>query len=74
MVNIPPDAIHGFRNEGDREVKLLLTCQAELGRFFEEASTPLTENDSARANVTLEDIQRVLEIAKKHGQRFPAQV
>jgi hypothetical protein len=42
--------------------------------FFAEAGTPLTENDSARANVTPEDIQRVLEIAKKHGLRFPAQV
>ena len=72
MVNIPPDAIHGFRNESDRDVKLLVTCEAGLGRFFEEASTPLTENQSARANVSTEEIQRVLEIAKKHGQRFPA--
>jgi quercetin dioxygenase-like cupin family protein len=69
MVNIPP-----FRNEGAREVKLLLTCEAELGRFFAEAGTLLTENDSTHAKVTPEDIQRVLEIAKKHGQRFPAQV
>ena len=72
MVNIPPDVIHGFRNESDRDVKLLLTCEAGLGRFFEEAGTPLTENQSARANVSGEEIQRVLEIAKKHGQRFPA--
>ena len=53
-------------------MKLLLTCAAGLGRFFEEASTPLTENQSARANVSPEEIQRVLEIAMKHGQRFPA--
>jgi quercetin dioxygenase-like cupin family protein len=72
MVNIPPDAIHGFRNASDRDVKLLLTCEAGLGRFFEEAGTPLTENQSARANVSPEEIQRVLQIAKKHGQRFPA--
>ncbi len=72
MVNIPPDTMHGFRNAGDRDVKLLLTCAAELGRFFEEAGTPLTENESARANLSPEEIQRVLEIARKHGQRFPA--
>jgi quercetin dioxygenase-like cupin family protein len=72
MINIPPDVIHGFRNESDRDVKLLLTCEAGLGRFFEEAGTPLTENRSARAKISPEAIQRVLEIAKKHGQRFPA--
>src|ERR1700730_2032803 len=33
MVNIPPDAIHGFRNESDRDVKLLLTCEAGLGSY-----------------------------------------
>jgi quercetin dioxygenase-like cupin family protein len=71
VINIPPDAVHGFQNESDRDVRLLLTCEAGLGRFFEEAGTPLTENQSARANVSPDEIQRVLEIAKKHGQRFP---
>jgi quercetin dioxygenase-like cupin family protein len=72
VINVPPDAIHGFRNEGDRNVKLLLTCQASLGKFFEEAGTPLTDNQSARATLSPEEIQRVLAIAEKHGQRFPA--
>jgi quercetin dioxygenase-like cupin family protein len=74
VVNIPPDAIHGFRNEGDRNVKLLLTCQADLGKFFEEAGKPLTDDQSAHANISPEEIQRVLAIATKHGQRFPAAV
>jgi hypothetical protein len=65
-------AIHGFRNARDRDVKLLLTCAAGLGRFFEEAGTPLHENQSTRANASSEEIQRVLAIARKHGQRFPA--
>jgi hypothetical protein len=43
-----------------------------LGGFFEEASTPLTADQSAGANLSPEEIQRVLQIAKKHGQRFPA--
>ena len=56
----------------DRDVKLLLTCEPGLGRFFEEAGTPLAENKSGRANVSLEEIQRVLEIVERYGQRFPA--
>jgi hypothetical protein len=38
-----------------------------LGSFFEEAGTPLTENQSARANVSPEEIQRVLRMAKKES-------
>jgi quercetin dioxygenase-like cupin family protein len=71
LVNIPPDAMHGFRNGSGRDVKVLLTCVGELGKFFEEAGTPLRENESASANISLEAIQRVIEIARKHGQRFP---
>jgi hypothetical protein len=41
-------AMHGFRNARDRDVKLLLTCAAALGRFFEEAGSPLNENESTR--------------------------
>jgi hypothetical protein len=43
-----------------------------LGKFFEEAGTPLTDNQPANATLSPEEIQRVLAIAKKHGQRFPA--
>ena len=72
MVNIPPDALHGFRNTSDRAVKVLITCAANLGKFFDEAGTPLAENESASASVLPEAIQRVLAIAAKHGQRFAA--
>jgi quercetin dioxygenase-like cupin family protein len=70
LVNIPPDVMHGFRNGSGRDVKILLTCEAELGRFFEAAGTPLADNESAGANVSPAAIDRVLEIAQKHGQRF----
>jgi quercetin dioxygenase-like cupin family protein len=72
MVNIPPDALHGFRNASGSAVKVLITCAANLGKFFEEAGTPLGENESASASVLPEAIQRVLAIAEKHGQRFAA--
>jgi quercetin dioxygenase-like cupin family protein len=44
MLNVPPDAMHGFRNESGQAVKLLLTCEAKLGEFFSEAGTPLKED------------------------------
>jgi quercetin dioxygenase-like cupin family protein len=71
MVNIPPDAIHGFRNAGDRGVKILLTCEGDLGKFFEEAGTPLDDDQSPSPDLSPEAIHRVLEIAKRFGQRFP---
>jgi quercetin dioxygenase-like cupin family protein len=71
MVNIPPDAIHGFRNTSDADVKILLTCEGDLGKFFEEAGTPLAANQSPPRNFSPEAIHRVLEIAKRLGQRFP---
>jgi quercetin dioxygenase-like cupin family protein len=71
MVNIPPNAMHGFRNASQREVRILLTCQGELGQFFEQAGTPLAENESPSQNLSPENIHRVVEIAKRLGQRFP---
>jgi quercetin dioxygenase-like cupin family protein len=71
LVNIPPDAIHGFRNASDRDVKILLMCEGGLGKFFEEAGTPLAENESPSGHPSPESIHRVLDIAKRLGQRFP---
>ena len=70
MVNIPPDTMHGFRNGSDRQVRVLLTCDAHLASFFEEAGVPLDENETPSSEVLPEAIHRVLEIAQKHGQRF----
>jgi quercetin dioxygenase-like cupin family protein len=71
MVNIPANAMHGFRNASSRDVKILLTCEGDLGKFFEEAGTPLGANQSPSRNLSPEAIHRVLEIAKSFGQRFP---
>jgi|SRR5579863_3643941 len=73
MVNIPPDTMHGFRNNSDRSVKALLTCEGGLANFFEEAGIPLAENAVPSPNVLPEAIHRVVEIAMKHGQRFAPQ-
>jgi len=71
MVNIPPDAMHGFRNASDRRVKVLITCAPGLGRFLEEAGTPLPDDQTGCPEVSPDDIERVLAIAARHGQRFP---
>lgn len=71
MINIPPDAMHGFRNAGDRDAKILLTCEDDLGKFFEEAGTPLAGDEYPSRHPSHEAIHRVLEIAKRLGQRFP---
>src|ERR1700685_4018941 len=34
LVNIPSDALHGFRNVSAGNVRVLLTCVGELGTFF----------------------------------------
>jgi quercetin dioxygenase-like cupin family protein len=70
MVNIPSDAMHGFRNSSDRNVRVVLTCEAGLADFFEEAGLSLAENESPSGNLSPEAIHRVIEIATKHGQRF----
>jgi quercetin dioxygenase-like cupin family protein len=71
MVNIRPEAMHGFRNATDKNVKVLITCEAGLGRFFEAAGTPLNAG-APRPEITPDAIGRVLAIAEKYGQRFAA--
>jgi len=70
MINIPPDALHGFRNTSDRDVRVIITCTARLGEFFNEAGTPRHAGGSAKTGPTLAEIERVLEVGRKHGQRF----
>ncbi len=72
LVNIPPDAMHGFRNPGTSDVRVLITGTPELGHFFEEAGQVLADGENAPAQPSAETIQKVLAIAEKHGQRFLA--
>jgi quercetin dioxygenase-like cupin family protein len=74
MVKIPVDAMHGFRNESGARVRLLILCTAGLGRFFEEAGTPLAEGECAGKDLSPDAIGRVIGIAQKYGQRFPVAV
>lgn len=67
MVNIPSDSVHGFRNTTDKTMRCLITAHPGIERFFVEAGTPLPAEPAAP---TMEQIERVLAIAQKHGQRF----
>lgn len=72
LVNIPPDAMHGFRNTSGDEVRVLITGTDGLGKFFEEAGRALAEGESACTQPSQEAVQQVIAIAEKHGQRFLA--
>jgi len=71
MINIPPHTLHGFRNLTDHTVRVLITCTPNLGRFFEDAGLPIAHDvPHTLAPPTPAQIQRVLEIAQRYGQRF----
>ena len=67
MINIPSDSVHGFRNVSDRNVQCLITAHPAIENFFLEAGTPMP---SEPAPPTMAEIERVLQIARKHGQHF----
>lgn len=66
---IPINAPHGFLNTGAVTARVLLTCTKKLECFFLEAGRPLDEAQE-RTVPSPEEVQRVLEIARKWGQDF----
>jgi quercetin dioxygenase-like cupin family protein len=67
MVNIPSDAVHGFRNVSDLPARCLIMAHPDIEKFFLEAATPMPSHP---APPTMEEIERVLAIARRYGQRF----
>jgi len=67
MVNIAPDSVHGFRNTSAETMRCLITAEPGIERFFMEAGSPLPEQPGPP---TMEAVERVLSIARRHGQRF----
>jgi hypothetical protein len=72
MINTPPEELHAFRNNSDREASVLLMCESRLFKFFEVAGVPLAGNDSATRDASPELLGRILAIARNDGQRFAA--
>jgi hypothetical protein len=69
-VFVPSNALHGFLNEGGETATVLIICTRELESFLLEAGTPLSHQRPGPPPP--DEILRVLGIAAKHGQQFPA--
>jgi mannose-6-phosphate isomerase-like protein (cupin superfamily) len=67
---VPSNALHGFVNAGPDAVRLLITCTRGLEEFLTAAGRPV-DAIASPAPPTLEEVERVLSIARKHGQVFP---
>ena len=65
-VHVPREARHSFRNAGPGDVRVLVACEAGLVAFFEDAGRePATDGPPTR-----EQIDRVVAIMQRHGQRL----
>jgi len=74
LVNIPPMTLHGFRNPTTSDVRALIACTPNLGRFFEEAGLPFDYETPYRHKIpSAEQIQRVMEISERYGHVFSSE-
>jgi quercetin dioxygenase-like cupin family protein len=68
FVSAPRDTPHSFKNEGDRLVKMIVTCvPAGMERFFEEAFYPAPDPSTLPPPATRELIDRLIVTAPRHG-------
>ena len=71
MINVPKMALHGFRNPTTTDVRVLITCAPNLGRFFEDASLPCHTESPHRSRIpSCEQVQRVLGIGERYGHVY----
>jgi hypothetical protein len=71
MVNIPPMKLHGFRNPTTSDVRVLITCTPNLGRFFADAALPFDRESPYRHKVpSAHQIERVMEISARYGHVY----
>lgn len=70
-VNVPIWTMHGFRNPGNEVARINLTCSQGLEQFFDEVGTPVPAGAPLpTGQLDPAEIERVVRIATKHGQRF----
>jgi quercetin dioxygenase-like cupin family protein len=71
MVNIPPMKLHAFRNPTASDVRVLITCTPNLGRFFADAGLPFDRESPYRHKVPpAAQIERVMEISARYGHIY----
>lgn len=66
---IPSNARHGFMNRSNIPARVLISCTRGLEAFFFEAGVP---DPASEMPPSPAEIERVLNIARKHGQVFSA--
>ena len=70
-ISVQSMATHGFRNPTDSDVRMLITCAPNLGRYFEEAGLPFHRHSPYRMTVpSIEQVERVLEIGERFGHIY----
>ena len=69
MALIPSNAVHGFRNTSADDVHLMVIGGPEIEAFLVEAASPTGASGEARGPGP-DEFERMLEIAKRHGQVF----
>ena len=73
-INVPSMSLHGFRNPTTSDVRVLITCTPNLGRFFEDAGLPYYYESPHRSRIpTIEQVQRVLEIGERYGHVYSSE-
>lgn len=71
MAVISSNAVHGFRNTSGGHVNLLIIGGPRIEAFLVEAGNPRHRSATGEGGApSPDDFQRMLEIAKRHGQVF----
>jgi quercetin dioxygenase-like cupin family protein len=71
MINVPPMSLHGFRNPTTSDVRVLITCTPNVGRFYEDAGLPYNTKSPHRSRIpSSAQIHRVLEIGTRYGHVY----
>jgi quercetin dioxygenase-like cupin family protein len=66
VFHVPPDAKHGWRNQGREPAVMYIITTSKLGRFFREVGVPV-RNGVAPPSPSTRDIHKFLNTAARYG-------
>lgn len=70
FANVPVGTSHGFKNEGDRPARMLISiAPVGLEQMFFEVGLPLSEGSTTAPLPTQEEIEKLLAAAPGYGVR-----
>ena len=68
FVHIPKDLLHTFKNESNRNARMLaIVAPAGMEDFLEEIGRPVYDRSSTPVPMTEADVEKILAIAPKYG-------